>query len=56
MQVLNATSVSEVLVLLSCILRQPGCHMALAHLVTLFISSLRNLDIEANKFDDRTYT
>ena len=27
--------------------------MALSHLVTISISSLRNLDIEANKFYDR---
>ena len=29
--------------------------MALSHLVTLSISSLRNLDIEANKFYDRAH-
>ena len=29
--------------------------MALSRLVTLFISSLRNLDIEANKFHDRAH-
>ena len=35
------------------ILKHSGGHMALSHLVTLSISSLRNLDIEANKFYDR---
>ena len=29
--------------------------MALSRLVTLSLSSLRNLDIEANKFYDRAY-
>ena len=29
--------------------------MALSRLITLSISSLRNLDIEANKFYDRTH-
>ena len=29
--------------------------MAISHLVTLSISSLRNLDIEANKFYDRAH-
>ena len=33
---------------LSIILKHSGRHMALSHLVTLSISSLRNLDIEAN--------
>ena len=35
---------------LSIILKHSGRHMALSRLVTLSISSLRNLDIEANKF------
>ena len=35
---------------LSIILKYSGQHMALSRLVTLSISSLRNLDIEANKF------
>ena len=34
----------------SIILKHSGRHMALSRLVTLSISSLRNLDIEANKF------
>ena len=37
---------------LSIILKQSGRHMALSRLVTLSVSSLRNLDIEANKFYD----
>ena len=37
---------------LSIILKHSGRHMALSRLVTLSISSLRNLDIEANKFYD----
>ena len=40
---------------LSIILKHSGRHMALSRLVTLFISSLRNLDIEANKFYDRAH-
>ena len=35
---------------LSIILKQSGRHIALSRLVTLFISSLHNLDVEANKF------
>ena len=35
---------------LSIILKHSGRHMVLSHLVTLSTSSLRNLDIEANKF------
>ena len=35
---------------LSIILKHMGRHMALSRLVTLSISSLRDLDIEANKF------
>ena len=35
---------------LSLILKHSGQHMALSRLVTLSISSLRNLDIEANEF------
>ena len=37
---------------LSLILKQSGHHMTLSHLVTLPISSSRNLDIEAHKFYD----
>ena len=37
------------------ILKHSGRHMALSRLVTLSISSLRNLDIEANKFYDRAH-
>ena len=40
---------------LSIILKQSGRHTALSRLVTLSISSLCNLDIEANKFYDRTH-
>ena len=40
---------------LSIILKHSGRHMALSCLVTLSISSLRNLDIEANKFYDRAH-
>ena len=40
---------------LSNILKHSGRHIALSHLVTLSISSLRNLDIEANKFYDRAH-
>ena len=40
---------------LSIILKHSGRHMALSRLVTLSISSLRNLDIEANKFYDRAH-
>ena len=40
---------------LSIILKHSGRHMALSRLVTLFISSLCNLDIEANKFYDRAH-
>ena len=35
--------------------KHSGRHMALSHLVTLSISSLRNLDIEANKLYDRAH-
>ena len=37
------------------ILKHSGRHMALSRLVTLSISSLRNLDIKANKFYDRAH-
>ena len=37
------------------VLKHSGRHMALSRLVTLSISSLRNLDIEANKFYDRAH-
>ena len=40
---------------LSIILKHSGRHMALSRLVTFSLSSLRNLDIEANKFYDRTH-
>ena len=40
---------------LSIILNYSGRHMALSRLVTLSISSLRNLDIEAYKFYDRAH-
>ena len=40
---------------LGIILKHSGRHMALSRLVTLSISSLRNLDIEANKFYDRAH-
>ena len=40
---------------LSIVLKHSGRHMALSRLVTISISSLRNLDIEANKFYDRTH-
>ena len=40
---------------LSINLKHSGWHMALSHLVTLSISSLLNLDIEANKFYDRSH-
>ena len=40
---------------LSIILKHSGQHMALSRLVTLSISSLSNLDIEANKFYDRAH-
>ena len=40
---------------LSIILKHSGRHMALSRLGTLSISSLRNLDIEANKFYDRAH-
>ena len=36
-------------------LKHPGQHMALSRLVTLSIYSIRNLDIEANKFYDRAH-
>ena len=38
---------------LSIILKHSGRHMTPSRLVTLSISSLHNLDIEANKFYDR---
>ena len=40
---------------LNIILKHYGRHMALSRLVTLSISSLRNLDIEANKFYVRAH-
>ena len=40
---------------LSFTLKHSGRHMALSRLVTLSISSLRNLDIEATKFYDRAH-
>ena len=40
---------------LSIIFKQSGRHIALSPLVTLSISSLHNLDIEANKFYDRAH-
>ena len=40
---------------LSFALKHSGRHMALSRLVTLSVSSLRNLDIEANKFYDRAH-
>ena len=40
---------------LSIILKHSGRHMALSLLVTLSVFSPRNLDIEANKFYDRTH-
>ena len=40
---------------LSIILKHSGRHAALSCLVTVSISSLRNLDIEANKFYDRSH-
>ena len=40
---------------LSIILKHSGRYMAFSRLVTLSISSLRNLDIEANKFYDRAH-
>ena len=40
---------------LSIILKHSGGHMALSRLVSLSISSLRTLDIEANKFYDRSH-
>ena len=40
---------------LSFTLKHSGRHMALSRLFTLSISSLRNLDIEANKFYDRAH-
>ena len=40
---------------LSIILKHSGRHIALSLLVTFSISSLRNLDIEANKFYDRAH-
>ena len=40
---------------LSIILKDSGRHMALSRLVTLSIASLRNLDIEADKFYDRAH-
>ena len=39
----------------STILQQPRCHITLSRSVTLSISSLHNLDIEANKFYDRAH-
>ena len=40
---------------LTIILKYSGQNMALSRLVTLSISSLRNLDIKANKFYDRAH-
>ena len=40
---------------LSIILKHSGRHMTLSRLVTLSIFSLRNLDIVANKFNDRAH-
>ena len=40
---------------LSITLKHSGQHMALSRLVTFSISSLRNLDIEAYNFYDRTH-
>ena len=40
---------------LSTILKHSGQHIAISRLVTLSITSLRNLDIEANKFYDRAH-
>ena len=40
---------------LSITLKPAGRHMALSRLVTISISSLRILDIEAYKFVDRAY-
>ena len=40
---------------LSIVLKHSGLHMALSRIVTLSISSLGNLDIEANKFYDRAH-
>ena len=40
---------------LSIIIKHSGRHMALSRLVTLSISSRRNLDNEANKFYDRAH-
>ena len=40
---------------LSITLKHSGRHMALSSLVTLSVSSLRNLDIQANKFHDRVH-
>ena len=40
---------------LSIILKHSGRHMALSHLVTLSISSVRNLDIEANEFYEKAH-
>ena len=39
----------------SIILKHSGRHMALSRLVTISISSLRNLNIEVNKFYDRAH-
>ena len=36
-------------------LKHFGLHMALSRLVTLYVSSLRNLNIEANKFYDTAH-
>ena len=40
---------------LSIILKHSGRHMALSHLVTLSISSLRNLDIGADNLYDKAH-
>ena len=40
---------------LSITLKHSDRHMALSRLVTLSISSLHNLDFEANKFYDRAH-
>ena len=44
----HALTLSDLII----ILKHSGRHMALSQLVTLSLSSLRNLDIEANKFYD----
>ena len=36
-------------------IKKSGCHIVFSRLATLSISSLRSLDIEANKFYDRAH-